>query len=84
MDITGRPMKGWVMVAPQGFAGEDELARWLDVARTFVEGLQIGHRIQVCSVRPALPQHFGGDAVQRKDFLHGAAFDGFGGHAEDH
>lgn len=38
MDITGRPMKGWVMVSPQGYAGE-ALRDWLDRARTFVSTL---------------------------------------------
>ena len=27
-DITGRPMKGWVMVAPAGCASEDALQSW--------------------------------------------------------
>lgn len=35
MDVTGRPMKGWVMVSPQGYAGK-ALRDWLDRARTFV------------------------------------------------
>jgi hypothetical protein len=34
-DITGRPMKGWVMVAPDGFGGK-ALAAWIDRARAFV------------------------------------------------
>ena len=37
-DITGRPMKGWVMVAPQGYAG-DGLNAWLERARVFVATL---------------------------------------------
>ena len=28
-DITGRPMKGWVMVAPDGYESDDELAGWV-------------------------------------------------------
>ncbi len=28
MDFTGRPMKGWVFVAPEGFADEASLAAW--------------------------------------------------------
>lgn len=31
-DVTGRPMKGWVMVEPAGHAGE-RLADWLEQAR---------------------------------------------------
>ena len=38
-DITGRPMKGWVMVEERGFAGEKELKEWLEEAREFVKGL---------------------------------------------
>lgn len=34
MDITGRPMKGWVMVSPEGYAG-DALGGWLEKARGF-------------------------------------------------
>ena len=37
-DITGRPMKGWVMVAEKGMRGQ-RLASWLGKARTFAEGL---------------------------------------------
>lgn len=37
-DITGKPMKGWVMVEAAGFEGE-RLAQWLDTARRFVESL---------------------------------------------
>ena len=37
-DITGKPMKGWVMVGPKGVGGA-ELERWLDRARTFVSSL---------------------------------------------
>ena len=38
-DITGRVMKGWVMVAQEGFATDDELETWLNQAREFVETL---------------------------------------------
>jgi hypothetical protein len=37
-DITGRPMKGWLMVSPQGYAG-DGLDAWLERARVFVATL---------------------------------------------
>jgi hypothetical protein len=37
-DITGRPMKGWVMVEPAGFEGE-ALATWLELAKSYVERL---------------------------------------------
>ena len=35
-DITGRPMKGWVMVEKDGFATEEALQDWLNQAREFV------------------------------------------------
>ncbi len=38
-DITGRAMKGWIMVAPEGFATKADLKRWLDQARQFVNTL---------------------------------------------
>jgi len=39
MDFTGRPMKGWVMVAPAGFATTEELTSWVELALKYVEGL---------------------------------------------
>ena len=38
-DITGRPMKGWVMVSMDGFEKQPELNQWLAQAREFVETL---------------------------------------------
>lgn len=37
-DITGRPMKGWVMVEPGGVRGE-ALESWLEMTRDFVQTL---------------------------------------------
>ncbi|MEW6368387.1 MAG: hypothetical protein AB1714_27480 [Acidobacteriota bacterium] len=37
-DITGRPMRGWVMVEPKGFEGK-KLAQWLEQAHAFVKTL---------------------------------------------
>jgi hypothetical protein len=34
-DITGRPMKGWVMVEREGFASDNELEKWLNQAKEF-------------------------------------------------
>ena len=34
-DVTGRPMPGWVMVAPEGFANEPVLLGWLESGRDF-------------------------------------------------
>jgi len=38
-DITGKPMKGWVMVAEEGFETEAELKDWLHLAKRFVDTL---------------------------------------------
>jgi TfoX/Sxy family transcriptional regulator of competence genes len=38
-DITGRPMKGWVMIEEQGFGNEKELKEWLEQAKVFAETL---------------------------------------------
>jgi len=38
-DITGKPMKGWVMVAEDGFKTDDELKNWLNQTRKFAETL---------------------------------------------
>jgi TfoX/Sxy family transcriptional regulator of competence genes len=28
-DMAGRPMKGWLLVGPDGHAGDDDLRRWV-------------------------------------------------------
>jgi TfoX/Sxy family transcriptional regulator of competence genes len=38
-DITGKPMKGWIIVAGQGFKTDNELRDWLEQARDFAEAL---------------------------------------------
>ena len=38
-DITGRPMKGWVMVEPTGVEDEDQLTGWIHRGRKFVARL---------------------------------------------
>ena len=38
-DITGRPMTGWVMVAPAGYAEDDDLARWVQQGLAFARSL---------------------------------------------
>ena len=35
-DITGKPMKGWVMVEKEGFKSEDVLKAWLAKAKEYV------------------------------------------------
>jgi hypothetical protein len=39
MDITGRPMKGWIMVGPDGLKKRADLLQYVDAALKFVEGL---------------------------------------------
>lgn len=31
MDFTGRPMKGYIFVTPEGFDSDDDLSYWLDL-----------------------------------------------------
>lgn len=38
-DFTGRPMKGWVMVAPAGYESEVELNDWVDKGLNFALSL---------------------------------------------
>jgi hypothetical protein len=38
-DITGRPMKGWVLVGPEGVRGDDQLKGWVERAVKFVKTL---------------------------------------------
>ena len=38
-DITGRPMKGWVMVKPASFKTDAALKKWMDQAIAFVSQL---------------------------------------------
>src|SRR3954471_12101469 len=39
MDITGKPMKGWLMVAPQGYEDDTALRRYTDTAFAFASAL---------------------------------------------
>jgi len=38
-DITGKAMKGWVLVTPAGIEGENHLAAWIARATKFVKTL---------------------------------------------
>jgi len=38
-DITGRPMKGWVMVSEKGYKNDKDLKDWLEKARKFAKTL---------------------------------------------
>lgn len=39
MDITGRPMRGWAMILPEGLGEDDQLRRYVDMAIFFCAGL---------------------------------------------
>ena len=39
MDFTGRPMKGYLYVAPEGVADEESLQAWVDRCVEFAESL---------------------------------------------
>lgn len=38
-DVTGRPMKGWVMIDPAGIRTDRQLQRWVEAAYEFVQTL---------------------------------------------
>jgi len=38
-DFSGKPMAGWVMVAPVGYAAEEDLVRWVKLAVAFAGAL---------------------------------------------
>ncbi len=39
MDFTGRPMKGWLFVAPEGFDSDADLAAWVGRGLEFAGSL---------------------------------------------
>ena len=38
-DLTGRPMKGWILVEPGGLASDADLKKWIDIATKFAGSL---------------------------------------------
>lgn len=38
-DITGKAMKGWVLVEPDGIESDGQLRAWIERAMAFVKGL---------------------------------------------
>ena len=42
-DVTGKPMRGWIMVSPAGWQDEAELDYWLREGRTCAEELPAKH-----------------------------------------
>lgn len=39
MDITGKPMKGWLFIEPAGYKKDADLLRWIDRAYAFASSL---------------------------------------------
>jgi TfoX/Sxy family transcriptional regulator of competence genes len=39
MDITGKPMKGWLLIEPVGIDDDDQLGTWINLAAKFVSTL---------------------------------------------
>ena len=40
MDFTGKPMKGFVYVDPEGFESEEDLQSWITLCENFVSTLE--------------------------------------------
>jgi len=40
-DVTGRPMKGWVMVEPDGIDSDHQLTHWIEQATQFFRTLPV-------------------------------------------
>ena len=38
-DLTGRPMKGWILVEPKGLATDRQLGKWVGVATKYAASL---------------------------------------------
>ncbi len=38
-DVTGRPMKGWAMIGPDGIDTDEQLRGWIDKSEGFVSTL---------------------------------------------
>jgi hypothetical protein len=38
-DLTGRPMKGWILVQPGGLASDGDLDKWIDTSTRFAGSL---------------------------------------------
>jgi hypothetical protein len=37
--MTGKPLKGWILVAPQGYAEDQDLDRWIEQGVAFAQTL---------------------------------------------
>lgn len=59
MDFTGRPLKGFVFVAPDGFIKEKDLSYWIQMGVEFVDALSP----QKKSIKKKLPKQ---TAIRKK------------------
>jgi len=41
MDFTGRPMKGYIFVVPEGFDEDEDLEYWIDLALEFLPSVKV-------------------------------------------
>ncbi len=41
MDFTGKPMKGYVYIAPETLASDNQLAKWVNMCLKFVDTLPL-------------------------------------------
>ena len=63
MDFTGRPMRGFVFVNPEGFRSEADLSAWLDLALEFNPKAKASKKK---SARTAAPTRSGVKIISRK------------------
>jgi TfoX/Sxy family transcriptional regulator of competence genes len=51
-DITGKPMRGWVLVEPEGVEDDDQLKDWIERARKFVQWVARWNDLVDCEIVP--------------------------------
>ena len=44
MDFTGRPMKGYIFITPEGFDSDDSLSYWIDLCLAFNPSAKAGKK----------------------------------------
>ncbi len=54
MDFTGKPLKHFVFVAPEGFQRKTDLAYWLEMGIEFVNSLPAEKKVKKKSVKKSL------------------------------
>ena len=51
MDFTGKPLNGFVYVAPPGFESDEDLASWVKLSLSFVSSLPPKSRLKPGAIR---------------------------------